>query len=230
VLCGWLACGGARAAGCDASVEPISGPDGYQERGGQRCEGLYVSRVSGPAMELVSLTWGLFPGNRTDAGDLSVSVPRPPGRTGSVHVRALGLPAGLYYRLDVDMPPGGHVTWPTAPVLSRQHIGFDQVGLFAFARSASGQPVYLPVAVDDTVDPKAGVVAEIRPLTPVDDLLWRFVRPGLPAPSWQPAQFRDECFTITLPDAADDGAGSLQLRWSDADSGTAEIKRFDIEY
>ena len=126
-----IAEGSAFANPCDETLSPspTSGPDGYVERaGGERCEGMYVSPVSGTPVELVSLTRGQLSYDAAHAIVVRVSLDAAPSN-GGAHLRAVGIPDGLYYRWTPTW-------WATAPSDGRS-VTFSSDAESRQTRSAS---------------------------------------------------------------------------------------------
>jgi hypothetical protein len=226
----WLAatgCGlsvGAQA--CDTSIQPVGGRDGYQNRA-YGCEGLYESPVSGPPLELVSLTWGAFPKSDDLPETLRITA-RPPQRT--LYVRAEGIPAGLYYRMDSVMQAGSgasYLDWPLA-VVQRLKLDLATIGILAYADDPDGT-AFVPAAVDAAPDDAAPAVAEIRPLVPIDSLRWRVLDESAADAGWNDADQKGDCFVITIPHAAVAHRAFLQVAWDDPGSGQSQSKEFLIE-
>src|SRR5262245_39820380 len=81
------------------SLSPVDERNGYRLRGNSvRCEGLVAGRIAGGGIELVSLTVGSVAWDFARDHELSIEAAGwvPLGQT---RVRAVGVPAGLYYRL-----------------------------------------------------------------------------------------------------------------------------------
>lgn len=227
-----LSRGAVRAAEpCDPDLDPIDGATGYQARPTAMCEGLFVSRVGAPAIELVSLTRGQpIKGSAASTLRLSVAGAASPA-SGPVRLRAVGIPPGLYYRMDADVGPGQTFLWQASRVLGAINVPLQQIGIFAFFDDRTGTPVYLPV----TVTPAAGAgtdlpsttTAELRPSTMIDDAHWRFIASGQAGgqtAGWADVDLADDRLTITLPS----GPGSLQVRWADPESGANRRASFAI--
>jgi len=227
VLCFVTARAAAQSAGCDSSLDPTPDAEGYQPRAGSRCEGTYVSRVSGPALELVSLTWGALPA-AVQPGGMVLTLPTAADRPGPVHIRALGIPPGLYYRMDAEVPPGGSVTWPPTAVLDKLKIGLSEVGVFGFARDPSGEIVYLPVAINGPAGIGEGMVVQLRPLTTMDEAKWRFVAQGTSPGEWTGTDLKDDRLTIPLRVNRAAPPGTLQVSWTDPETGRSRIKSFEL--
>ena len=120
--------GSARGEICDPSLDPTPDPEGYRQRAGSLCEGTYVSKVSGPALELVSLTWGAVPDTVPSTGFV-LTVPTARKRAGPVHVRALGIPPGLYYRMDAEVTSDDSISWLKSTVLARLGVAPSEIGV-----------------------------------------------------------------------------------------------------
>jgi hypothetical protein len=140
---------GTDAAACDPTLAAIPGADGYKERtNGERCEGLFFSPVSGSAIELVSLTRGPFRYDLKQQPNLSLKLAAPSADAARPsHIRAVGIPLGLYYRMDADILANQTVTWPVKEVLAPNRLTSDQIGIFAFQRDQLGRLIFYPIDV-----------------------------------------------------------------------------------
>ena len=213
-------------AACDPDLDPVPSIYGYKPRSGSICEGLFVSRVGAPPMELVSLTQGQ-PLQGAPPSVLKLAV-GPAAVHAALHLRAVGIPAGLYYRMDFDLDPGHAVEWPSASVLGALRVGLDDVGVFAFMNGATGAPSFYPVSVGPAPGPAAAdMVAELRPSTSINDPQWRFLPRGDTGPGnggWTRASLANSRLILTLPAKP----GLLQVSWDDAGSGMRRHASFAI--
>lgn len=223
----------ASAGPCDEALSPSpdSGPDGYRERaGGERCEGIYVSPVSGTPVELLSLTRGRLSYDLAHPVVLSVSLDSPPPNEG-VHVRAVGVPDRLYYQMDAEITGDRAVSWPLGDVPLRRRITSDQVGIFAFRKNASAEIVFLPVDVTPAgvaLTHDQPVVATLRAID-VADLKWRFVPKGQEATaSFATVPVSGDRGDVALSAAGGPAAGILEVRWNDPGSGRSRTRTFLI--
>ena len=210
------------AAACDPDLDPVPSVNGYKPRSDTFCEGLFVSRVGAPAIVLLSLTTGLcLAGSPPAALRLAVPAAAP----AVAHVRAVGIPPGLYYRMDTDIAPGAVADWRSAGVLGTIGVGLDDVGVFAFVAGRTGAPVFYPVVIGQAR--AATVVAQLRPSTAIDNPSWRFVPAGAAAPpegGWARVALSNNRLTVALPP----GRGTLQVSWADAVSGMSRHASFAI--
>ena len=210
---------------------PAAGPDGYRRRaGGARCEGIYVSPVSGTPAELVSLTRGRLTYDIAHPTVLLVTLDQPSASVGA-HLRAVGVPRGLYYEMDADIVGGQAVAWPVGEVLARRQIRPDQVGVLALRRDASSDTVYFPV----DVTPAGGAPARKQPIVlvlrvvDVADLKWRFVPARRVASNAYSAAVADgDRVEVALPSAAGPPVGTFEVRWVDPDSGATGTRTFRV--
>lgn len=162
---GLLTCAAVSAAQdnvCDPGLQPDprSSEFGYQRRGekGERCEGLFIKRVSASGLHLVSLTAALTD-YKKEPGELYIrwpSVPAPPALAESaLHIRASWLRPRGYYQMDVK-PRGGDLKYQWEPRIVRALVPPGELGLLAsVARQHLGRsaPLYVPVAL--TTDAQA---------------------------------------------------------------------------
>ena len=222
------AASGAAAAECDNALAPLHSPEGYKPRSADpRCEGFFVSPVSGPPVELVSFTRGTvnYDLQHTDRLAISLAVARQ--ETGQVHLRAVGIPANLYYRMDADLPPSGAFGWPVHDVLANTGLTRDRVGVFAFTRTTAGALIYMPVSVglkDLRPANLAAVTVTLRPLTAMLDPKLRFVQGQEPFDL--PISETADRLTADLP-AGHTGPGTLEVTWTDS-NGQRRVRQFAV--
>jgi hypothetical protein len=218
---------------CDRTLSPspVTGPDGYRQRaGGERCEGIYVSPVSGTPVELVSLTRGRLSYDPAHPAVLSVTLDQSPA-SGGEHVRAVGVPRRLYYQMDADIVDGRAVAWPVGDVLVRRQIMPDQLGILASRKDASSDTVFLAVDVAPagaTPTHDQPIVMVLR-VADVSDLKWRFVPKGqVASASYAPASVKGDRAEAVLSSTDEPLMGTLEVRWSDPGSGKSGTRTFRI--
>lgn len=219
---------------CDRSLAPSPvaiGATGYVQRaGGERCEGIYVSPVSGTPVELVSLTRGHLNFDPSHPGVLSVTLDQPPP-SGAAHLRAVGIPSGLYYRMDADITGDHPVTWPVGDVLVKRNLAPDQIGIFAYRQDASADRTYLvvDVAPAGTAPPPDQPVTTVLRVVDVTDLKWRFTRAHeKAADSYALVPVHGDHAEVSLANADGPVNGTLEVRWSDPGSGKSRGTTFRI--
>jgi hypothetical protein len=180
VRCAWLIlfnCAGwcalwAQNSVCDAQVHPLQGsPVQYKERG-NRCEGLYIAEVGSQKLDLVSFHWGALNYTLKPGQKLIVSVP---GVRVPVHVRAMAIPLGTYYRMDAVLQPGASLAWPVDDVLLPEQLNASRLGVYAFAQGPNSEVVYYPVRVGTSTGGAndSHWVYTIRPSFDVQRVQWR---------------------------------------------------------
>ena len=220
----------AMAGPCEQGLAPIPGSDGYRERGaGARCEGLFVSPVSGAALEVVSFTDAPLRYDLGPSATLAISLTGPTPGNATVHVRAIGIPDGLFYRLDADLAPGQTLAWPVGEVLIPDRIPPEQVGVLALLRDASGRTVYLPVhaAQPGSRSTGGGLLLVLRPLAELGDPQWRYLA-GPSATPYQALATQRNRMEIVLPAVAGSRPGIVQVVWNDPATGTSRTTRFAL--
>jgi hypothetical protein len=115
----------------------------YQERDGERCEGIYASDVSGTELWLASLTESFDP-FEFNYEPLRISWKGAADR--DLRIRAVGTEAGMYYRMDRVQPPGTNQWDWDSELLAVREIGRDRLGLLAW-RETSPEPLFIPLRV-----------------------------------------------------------------------------------
>lgn len=224
----------APAQDCDR-LPPAPGSTGFQQRhGSDRCEGLYVSPVSGGGLQLLSLTFGriAFDSDR----DPLLFVRAPAGADAGLRLEGTGLPIGLYYRLEAQLAPGGVFRLPLATVIKPARIAAGDLGLLALRDAGGGRRLFVPVHVgtDSTLPVETrDVTAVLRPASDVLDVRWRLTPTGAALGGYRelrgaqgpvPAGQRLE---ITLPAWPADGTAVLELRYVDL-NGRERSSRFQL--
>lgn len=102
---------------CDERIKPIQNKElRYQSRG-EYCEGLYVSKVSAQDLTLVSCTQGYF--RFEDKADEIIKVKANTSESAYI-LQAVGIPTGLYYQLDANLPAEETFSWKANTVLLQQ--------------------------------------------------------------------------------------------------------------
>lgn len=150
---------------CDPTVEPTQDRSGYKSRDANRCEGMYVAKVSSPAgrLDLVALTRG--PLKFDPAAEPVVKLMA--GADEPLRVRGVGIPEKTYYRLDALIPKGGTLEWKLSDVVGPVGLRPDQLGLAAFQEG--DPPLYLPLGRDGS----GPVTLLALPSSPATELYWR---------------------------------------------------------
>lgn len=227
--------GEAHAQQCER-LPPAPGAGGYQlRRGSDRCEGIYVSPVSGGGLQLVSLTFGRIAYEPERDAQLYILAPRT--ASAGLKLQGMGIPIGLYYRLDAALAEGREFQLPLAPVIKPNRIVATDLGLLAFRDSGGGRRVFVPVqvATDPAKYPPAQVsIAIIRPDSDIQNVRWRLTQAGAAAPGeFQPiasaqgpvpSGYRLE---IGLPGLGQATEATLELRYLDL-GGRERTSRFQL--
>jgi len=134
---------------CDPGLQPAGASEvGYASRG-DRCEGLYVQEVSGPTLEVVSLTEESFKAYQFTKGNPLI-LKWPALGNGLVQLRATSVKRKLYYRMDTlhVQKPSVYV-WPS-DILSRLELRRAEIGVLGWTEELLGQTkwkIYLPLRI-----------------------------------------------------------------------------------
>jgi hypothetical protein len=175
---------------CDPKLIPSrTDPLAYSRRG-DRCEGVYFVPVSGSAdLSLVAFTeasgsFQVGPNERTRL-QWAAGPDKP-----LVHVRAVSLKSGVYYRMDSVGPAGSdRLEWP-GDVVGRLNLTSADLALTAWSSQAIGgrtQNVYVPLSVGNTASTGKGqYVVKVVPGSEVSELFLTLAAVG--------ADGRDEKF------------------------------------
>jgi len=216
-----------------AVLPPQVGSTGYGPRpNSPRCEGMFEARIAGSGIELVSLTAGRVSWEESD----SVLIIKPAGWTPSAktHLRAVGLPAGLYYQLDAAFPSGADFRLPLDSVLRPERIGPSDVGAYAFRAVPGEPPEYLPVSVGSDKSRRTGDIhVVLRPNDPVMGVRFRLAstsradaeafRPVEGVTGFVPAGAR---IAIPLGSALPNGGIALDVAYEELSSANTRVQRF----
>lgn len=127
---------------CDGLAPLRGSKSGYQDRG-NRCEGLYVSKVGSRSLAAMSFTLGRVRFDLAPSAAIEVTAP---GQTQPVNVRALAIPLKTYYRMDAPLAPGATLRWPLKDVLVPEGLTDNRVGVFGW-RGAEDNRTLVPLRV-----------------------------------------------------------------------------------
>jgi hypothetical protein len=166
---------------CDA-VPPEQSSLGYRFwSDSPRCEGLYVSPVSGSAgVSLVSLTMGAIEYKQSDEF-LEIALVQPAKDV--THIRAVGIPLELFYRMDANIAAGrGSLRLPLGDVIAPAHIRSSDLGIYGARTLPGGIKGYVPLSVKSATSvAQPGIVAILRAGSDINDVEWRMYGNGLAA-------------------------------------------------
>ncbi len=161
---------------CDPLVDvENTGPGTYKQRG-ERCEGVYVQKVSGgTGLRIVSLT-DTYPDFKFASGDIVHLAWTTDGDT-AVRLRATSLRHHHYYRMDSARPAGkAEWLWP-AEVLAQHAMGSRELGLIGISHRTFGtsqRDVYVPLRLGKNAVPAADRAYTLV-VTPVQTLRQLFI-------------------------------------------------------
>jgi hypothetical protein len=128
--------------------------------------------------EIVSFIVGTLPEIR-DA-DTAVVVAPAVKVADVVRVRAVALPMRTYYRMDGQVSPDGHLSWPAGEILFHAGLSAGSIGIYGILdREHPLGDAFVPLRVAERV-PGAGAVVSrdaelvVRTLEDLDWVGWRF--------------------------------------------------------
>lgn len=161
---------------CDSLIQSTSGALGYQERSGDtRCEGAYESTVSATGLELVSATIGPIIFDAEAHDHVVIEVPElGNGDSKPVDIRSVGLPLGLYFRLDARANPGSSMRWSLTPVVRPWGLKSADLGAFGVA-IIDEQRVIVPLKIARPAETTGRNAVQLALRSPVDleSVWWR---------------------------------------------------------
>jgi hypothetical protein len=142
-------------AQCDPAIKPTTNRSLRYQNRGNRCEGLYRSKVSSSNLRLVSFTQGTFRFKGEEKEVITLSTPVEAKDT--VYLRATGIPFDLYYRMDALLLHRRPVRWPVGEVLARgSRTRYPRnIGLYGYVDTPSKR-VFVPIRpVSDRYKPNS---------------------------------------------------------------------------
>lgn len=135
---------------CDPEIRPVKGWElRYRERG-NRCEGFYVAHPVGKFLEVVGVVAGRFHFTLDEEEVLNISSPVILDHL--IHVRAVGLPVKIYYRMDAQLEPRQVLIWPVRDVIYPQKLSDNEIGVFGWIGEETEQ-TYVPITIAPTIAP-----------------------------------------------------------------------------
>lgn len=192
------------AVPCDQGLTPIAGHVGYTVRD-NRCEGFYVSPVSAPSLELISLLRGALRYDLAASEQLHITAPNlGTMATGPLQVRAVARPLRTYYRMDAVLPANGRLVWPVRDVLLPSHLHADRIGVYGWVGTEM-KKLFVPLRVAPQGAPasKTPIEVMVRSSVDLDRLVWRIAAPDGQASAWEQGGGKvaaGQPVTITLPE------------------------------
>lgn len=173
---------------CDESIMPTLGNLGYQSRSDDvRCEGAYELPVSATGIELVSATIGSIKFDTTANDYAVIKVPGIESNdAGPVDIRVVGLPFGLYYRLDARANPDSSMLWSLSPVVQPWGLRSADLGAFSTA-NIDKQKIIIPltIAPQGEVRQDNTIQLAIRSSVDLESVWWRELKSNGPATAYQ---------------------------------------------
>lgn len=155
------------------NLQPVPGPLGYaQRRGGERCEGLYITQVGASPLAVISLYSEPVP-SRDTITTLSVATLQPPAT--EVIVTALATSPEVFYRLDARLSSAKPLlSISGSDVLFAAGLRFSDL---AFAGHTG--PRLVPLVLSDATHPlqmsakPQTFLLQFRISRPIKALYWR---------------------------------------------------------
>lgn len=131
-----------------------------------RCEGFYRSNIGNPSLEVVSLLYTPLDYNLSK--DKRLQIIAPTIKQQKVHLKVLGIPLKLYYRLDAEIAAGKAFNWPLE-ILAQENIQARHLGLVG----QLADDLFVPLSVNTT---QASDTAQLSLRSSVDVIKaqWRY--------------------------------------------------------
>ncbi|MEK6374773.1 MAG: hypothetical protein AABO58_19005 [Acidobacteriota bacterium] len=156
---------------CEPLMALEGSKTGYQKRS-NRCEGLYVSNVSGRSLAAISFTLGSVRYELRASTHLQVSAP---GQQSAVNVRAVAIPPKTYYRMDALLSPGSTMSWPVSDVLLPESLGDSRIGVFGWKGSEESKTLIpLRVVANGVPTKSASPLLTVQANFDAQQLKWRW--------------------------------------------------------
>jgi hypothetical protein len=192
------------AAPCDQELTPIAGHVGYTSRE-NRCEGFYVSPVSAPSLEILSVLRGPLQYTLSAQEQLVIVAPNLGSIVaGPLRVRAVARPLRTYYRMDAILPASGRLVWPVQDVLLPSRLHAERLGVYGWVGTETDKTfVPLRVVPQGTPVAKAPIQVIVRSTVDIDKLVWRLTAKDEPVSPWEQGSANvpaGQPVTITLPE------------------------------
>lgn len=230
-----LAAAAAPAQECQR-LPPAPGATGYQQRSGSdRCEGIYVSPVSGGGLQLLSLTFGriAFDLDR----DALLHIQAPPDAAAGLRLLGSGVPLGLYYRLEAALDPARPFQLPLTAVIRPSRIAAGDLGLVGQRDAGGGRRIFVPLRVATNATRVAAtgrdISAVLRPDSDVFNVRWRLTPAGATPEAHRPLAGAEgpvpagQRLEIAIPAWPARSEAVLELRYVDI-GGRERSTRFQL--
>lgn len=162
---------------CDPYVTPIANWALQYRPRVNRCEGFYEAEIGASTLEIVGLTHGRFSYALEPGEHVHLSCPLV--NDVPVHVRAVGVPLRMYYRMDTNLEPTQSVAWPLDDVVWPQRIPSHDLGILAWLREDGDEgaaKIYVPVLAatpDSPVEADDQINLCVRSAVDVEAIQWR---------------------------------------------------------
>lgn len=169
----------ATSSACDPSIDQnYDHPQGYRDREGQLCEGIYATGVSSMGLMLASFTGPVHGVNLARKADFSFQW-QPLGQ-GDIRVRVDSLRPRFYYRMDAIRPATEtQLIWTNA-IPAQYELRTSEFGLLATQNDASGNLIYLPLRISqDGQSPAEGnYVVTVISGAEIEEIYWSLSMEG----------------------------------------------------
>lgn len=168
-------------AQCDPTLSPATRSPYKYRSYEDHCEGYYVANVNASALELVNFSQGeltFSAPNRRIQGPIPISSLSK--SKDEIHLRVVGIPSDLYYRLDAITSKNTPFKWPIQTVVLPNQIQAKQLGIYGWEKIA-GKYQYFPIScsgVEQGSSEASNYLIILRSSQTYDEIHWRLLSPS----------------------------------------------------
>lgn len=160
-------------AQCDKGLNAAQSSDGYKQRS-NRCEGFYESQVASESFNIVGITQGKFR-FKLDAKE-KITISSSVVLDNGINIRAVGIPAETFYRMDAQISPIASLEWPVGEILYPNKLTYKDVGIYGWTGKIN-QKTYVPLSVITDLYGQTEnniIYVYLRASIDVKNVQWRF--------------------------------------------------------
>ncbi len=163
--------------GCDPSIKPSKNPQtGYQWRG-NRCEGFFISNISGGDIQVINVTIGVLTYQLDKKEQIIIDCPNI---SSLINIRAVSVPLRLFYRMDAKIDKTvKQMQWDVKNVIYKAKLDANKIGLFGWIQK-DGEFFYVPVRAASKLSQSANAAQDNavrlywRASVDVENVHWKY--------------------------------------------------------